>query len=421
MKSDAKDGMPGGVGAASSRIGRGSIFVGAPSISVQGSRPRGIAFLRDAFRPMYLGGALFAAIAVPLWLTMWYHGRYLPSLPPIQWHMHEMVFGFAVAIIVGFLFTAARNWTGAPLPAGVSLGSIVLLWVVARLGMFFAYGVGTAVVDSLLLVVVASVLARRFLQARSYSNLPLVGVLSGLAACNVASHAAMLGWIGLAPNVPIELGLMLVVLVELIIAGRVVPAFTANAIPGIRQFRATWLRRLAFTATLVAFLSDTLGLPAAWTGSVAILASGAVAGQALGWNPFRTLARPMLWVLHAGYAWIAVGLFLLGLVWLGSLPRSAAIHAFAAGSIGCLVMGMVTRTSLAHSGRPVRAGWPEVTSYVLVLLAALLRVGAALVPPWYAWALLVAGAAWLLAFGIYAIAYAPLLVRGRPLRSARAT
>ena len=129
---------------------RATVFVTAPSISA-GPRIKPhlnrSQFFHDAFRPFYLGGAFFAAIAVPLWLGMWYHNYFTPSLPSLYWHAHEMVFGFAGAIIIGFLFTAARNWTGLPLPAGIPLGLLVSLWLVSRVGMFFAYGPALAVVD----------------------------------------------------------------------------------------------------------------------------------------------------------------------------------------------------------------------------------------------------------------------------------
>lgn len=392
---------------------RATVFVAVPAISA-GTRtsPRAgrSSFFLDAFRPFYLGGAVFAAIAVPLWLAMWYHNIFTPSLPPLFWHSHEMVFGFVAAIIIGFLFTAARNWTGLPLPAGAPLALLVGLWIAARIGMFFAYGPATAVIDSLLLVIVAGVLARKFILARSRRNMPLVIVLMLLAGANIAFHAAAHNLIPVSPLQAVESGLLLVVLVEMIVGGRVVPGFSANAAPGARRWRSTWLHRGSFVLAAVAFFADSLHAPALVTGTVALLAGAAVAAQAIGWNPLAARGNPMLWILHAAYAWIPVGLVLLGLASFGLVPRSAAIHALAVGSMGGLIIGMITRTALGHSGRLVRAGGVEITAFVLVLLAAALRVTASLVPVLYLAGIIAAGAAWTLAAFIYLLAYSRLLL-----------
>lgn len=398
---------------ASSPGAHGAVFVSAPTCSIAGRSAGGATFLRDAFRPFYLGGAIFGGLAVPLWLGMWSRGYATPSLPPLFWHMHEMVFGFAAAIIVGFLFTAARNWTGLPLPAGVPLAVVFALWVAGRIGMFFLYGPATAVIDSLLLPVVAGVLAHKFIRARSLGSMPLVVVLLTLGLANVAFHASMHDLLDVSPVTAIEFGLMLVVLIAMIVGGRVVPGFTANAMPGVRQYRSAWLQRGCFALAAASFVLDALHLPPAWTGSVAMLAGVAVGAQALGWNPLATRGRAILWVLHVSYAWIPVGLILLGLASLGLVPRSAAIHALAVGAMGGLIMGMITRTALGHSGRPVVAGRWETTAYILVLSGAVLRVGAALIPTVYLAGMFSAGMAWTLAFSLYAITYAPVLTRPR--------
>lgn len=396
---------------------RATVFVTAPSISA-GPRVKPHVnlsqFFQDAFRPFYLGGALFAAIAVPLWLGMWYHNYVTPSLPSLYWHAHEMVFGFAAAIIIGFLFTAARNWTGLPLPAGMPLALLAGLWLAARVGMFFAYGPGTAVADSLLLVIVAGVLARKFILARSWCSMPMVIVLSLLAGANIAFHAAAHNLIPISPLRAIEAGLLFVVLIEMIVGGRVVPGFSANAAPGVWRWRSTWLQRGAFTLAAAAFLADSFHAPPLVTGALALLAGAAVAVQAIGWNPFAARGNPMLWILHAAYAWIPIGLALLGLAAFGIVPRSAAIHALAVGSMGGLIIGMITRTALGHSGRMVRAGRVEVTAFILVLLAAALRVAATLIPPFYLAGMLAAGSAWAAAFLLYVVSYGPILLGKRP-------
>lgn len=395
------------------------VFVNAPSISV-GPRAEPdvnvFRFFLDAFRPFYLGGAFFAAIAVPLWLGMWYLNRFTPTLPSLYWHAHEMVFGFAVAIIIGFLFTAARNWTGLPLPAGMPLAMLSGLWLAARVGMFFAYGPATAVVDSLLLVVVAGVLARKFTRAGNWSSMPLVMVLMLLTSANVAFHAAAHELIPISPLQAVESGLFFVVLIEMIVGGRVVPGFSTNAVLGAWRWRSTWLHRGSLILAASAFLADSFHAMPDVTGTLALLAGAAVAVQAAGWNPLAARVDPMLWILHAAYAWIPIGLALLGLSAFGLVTRSAAIHSLAVGSMGGLIIGMITRTALGHSGRLVRAGRLEVVAFILVLVAAGLRVAAALSPSFYLVGMFAAGTAWSAGFGLYVVSYGPILLGKRPPR-----
>lgn len=395
------------------------MFVPGPSLSTRPGIPRQARLLDDAFRPFYLGGTLFGAIAVPLWLGAWYHGYLPPSLPGLFWHAHEMVFGFASAIIVGFLFTAARNWTGLPLPSGLPLALVFGLWVAARLGMYFAYSPASAALDTLVLLAVAGVLGARFVRARSWCSIPLLGVLLALGVTNGVFHASILGWVGLAPLAVAEVGLLLVVLIQMIVGGRVVPGFTATAIPGVWQVRSRWLHVVCFVLTALALASDAAMLGPAWTGALSCLAGLAVAVQAAGWNPLAARGRPMVLVLHVSYAWIPLGLVLLGMSSLGVVPRSAAMHALAVGSMGGLIISMITRTALGHSGRPVRAGKLELVMFVLVHVAATARVIAALVPVAYLWGLAFAGLAWTTAFLLFAGGYSPMLMGARPRAQSR--
>lgn len=392
-------------------------FVGAPTCSAErtGATSSGRkAFFGDAFRPFYLGGTIFATLAIPLWLGSWYHGYLPPTMQPILWHMHEMVFGFAGAIIVGFLFTAARNWTGLPLPAGAPLAILFGLWVIARLGMYFAYGPTVAAIDSMGLFIVAGVLAYKFVRARSTRSMPLVVVLFLLGTANVWFHLTTLGVLSQSPIVATEAGLMLIVLIELIVAGRVVPGFTASAFPEVRVRRSLSLHVACFALSAAAFVGDAVNGPPLAT---AVLAGGAavvVLVQCLEWKPLATRARPMILVLHISHLWIPVGLALLGLSAVGVVSRSSAIHALAVGSMAGLILSMVTRTSLGHSDRPIRAGRREVVMFVLIHAAAILRVVAALVPAFYLWGIAASGISWLIAFALFVVAYTPILLGARP-------
>ena len=385
--------------------GRGGVYVSMSSAQVP--------LFQDAFRPFYLGAALFAMVAMAIWLSIWRNGTPEPSLPALFWHMHEMVFGFAAAVIVGFLFTAARNWTGLPLPAGASLGVLVGLWVASRVGMFVAYGTVVAALDSVLLPIVAMVLAFRFVRARSFGNLPVVAVLLGLASANIAFHVSMLWHGGDRAVQMVEGGLLLVVLLEMLIGGRIIPGFTANALAGVKQWRPRWLKILAVCAATVAVGCDMFHAPYMLSGMAALVASVLVGATAAGWNAPAVRGRPMLLVLHVSYAWIPIGFALLGLAALGVVPRTAAIHAMAVGAMGGLIIGMITRTALGHTGRPVRAGRWEVAAFALVQIAAALRVGAALMPDYLSGALFVSGYAWIAAFGLYVGAYFPVLALRR--------
>lgn len=378
-----------------------------------GPPAHGWPLLRLGFRPFYLGAALFAAVAVPLWAAVWLGALAAPmALPPLWWHAHEMLFGFAAAVIVGFLLTAGKAWTGLPTPRGVALGALALLWLAARVAGVFAPPAVFAVLDLLLLPAVALVLTRLLLRAGNRRNLPLAGLLGALALANAAFHAAALGLVALPPLAPLHAGLALIVMIECVMAGRVVPSFTANATPSMVLVPQPRVARAALVASALG-LAGWVFAPAAAVTALA-LAAAALLHLRLqwGWQPWVTRDRPILWVLHASYAFIPLGLALLALAVPGWVAVSAGVHALAVGATGGLIIGMVTRTARGHTGRPLRASRSEVAAYGLVLAAALLRSLAPLVmapTP----ALVAAAAAWTVAFLLYAWRFAPWLLSTR--------
>jgi len=392
-------------------IGVRGEFVGMPTISSSRTEGRRWTLLRDAFRPFYVAAALFSAIALPVWLGTWYHGYFPPRLVPLLWHTHEMVYGFVAAVMTGFLFTAGRRWTGLPIHSSATLAGLAALWLAARAGMFFFYGRACAVIDTLFLPTVAFMLLRAFARARSFRNVPIAGILLALGITNALFHLGALGALDLPPLVCVEAGLMLVVMVELIVAGRVIPAFTSAGVPGARMFRFSLLDAFTLSLAAATFAGDGFGVDPMLTGVTALFASLLAAARGAGWNPVAARRSPMLLVLHAGHAWIPLGLLLLFLAAVEIVPRSAAIHAFAAGSTGGLIIGMITRTALGHSDRPIRAGRGEIAMFILVHASALLRVAAAVIPSIYFGGMLAAGIAWFLAFVLYLICYARLLLR----------
>ncbi len=389
----------------------------AAAAAPPGESARGLPLLRLGFRPFYGAAAAYAALAVPLWVAVALGGFAWPGpVPALLWHAHEMLFGFAAAVIVGFLLTAGKAWTGQATPRGLALGGLVLLWLAARLAAVVAPPVVFAVLDLALLPLVAAALARVLLRAGNRRNLPLVGLLLLLTLANAAFHASALGWLDLNPLRPLHAALALVVMIECVMAGRVVPAFTMGATPGLKLAAPRWLSPAALAAT-VAGLAAWVLAPAAggWAlFTAAVLALAAVLHAALlaSWRPWATARRPILWILHAAYAWIPIGLLLLAASALGVVAASAGVHALAVGATGGLVIGMVTRTARGHTGRPLKVGRVETGAYALVMAAAALRV---LLPlaglPRLAWML--AAACWTAAFSLYLVVYAPWLAQPR--------
>jgi uncharacterized protein involved in response to NO len=367
------------------------------------------------FRPFYLVGALFAALGIPLWLAMFMGSlSATPAVPALLWHAHEMLFGFAVAIIIGFLLTAGKNWTGLATPRGVSLGGLVVLWLSARVAGLTGPPTLYAVLDASLLPVAAFIFARLLLRAKNYRNLPLALILSLLAAANITFHLTELGVLSLPAMTPLHAALGLIIMIESVVAGRVIPAFTMAATPGLRVQAFPWLERSAIGMTAVALLL-WLFAPAGALGAGALMtAAGLQATRLLGWRPLVARQKPILWILHAAYAWIATGLFLLALSQLGWVATSVGVHALAVGATGGLIIGMVTRTARGHTGRPLTVSRLEVFAYVLVMASAVLRVLVPLlVPGAYMAALVLAAAAWGIAFVIYLWIFTPWLLQTR--------
>jgi uncharacterized protein involved in response to NO len=370
--------------------------------------PRGFALFNLGFRPFYLLAALFGAAAVVAWVAS-IEGRIAPPgvHAGVAWHAHEMVFGFALAVIAGFLLTAGRVWTGLATPEGLPLALIALHWIGARLAMLSGPAWLAAAVDGAFPFMLAAVMARVIVISRNARNYFVVALLCALGAANVAFHAGY----GLAA---VRAALWLVMMLVVVMAGRVVPAFTASALPQVKVLRRARLDNAAIVLTLAAFACDLLGVENRILAAVALAAAVLHLWRQAGWAPLATRGRPILWILHLSHAWIPAGLALLALGSLGVVPANAAIHAFGAGAIGGLIIGMITRTALGHTARPLAAGRAETASYLLVHAAAALRLLAVLAPGLgYVPLLGAAGVCWAAAFLIYFAVYLPRLAAPR--------
>jgi len=372
---------------------------------------------RLGFRPFYLAAAAFAALAVPLWVA-----QYLGWLPTeagealhlsFGWHMHEMVFGMAVAVVIGFLYTAGYNWTGLWTPTGAHLRALVGLWLAGRLAMLLAGPATGALIDLLFLPTATWPLWRVMRKSGNSRNYFLVGLLGLLAVANAVFHAAALGWIAVAPAAPVHAAVLIIVLMEAAIGTRVLPMFTRNGAPGTAPRVQVRLDRWSLGMLAVSALCWIAEAPAWLFGPLALAAAALILLRLWRWQAMRTLHVPLLWILHLSYAWIAAGLILLALSRWQLVGSSAGFHALTVGSMAGLILGMITRTALGHTGRPLKAGRAERCMFVLIQASALTRVLAALGLDSQALLLAISGACWAVAFLAYVAVYLPYLRSAR--------
>jgi uncharacterized protein involved in response to NO len=372
------------------------------------------------FRPFFLLAALFAASAIPLWLLI-YQGSLvsISHLPPTIWHAHEMVFGFAIAVVAGFLLTAATNWTGRRTATGLGLGALVALWIAGRLGLLAGQSVPAWLVigiDAAFLPALAVVLAIPLLAAGNRRNVIFPVVLLVLAGVNLSVHLGAIGIIDWDPSRGLRVAIDLVLLMIGVLGGRVIPSFTRNALPHARVDPCPKASALALLSLAALALAELATDNPMITGSICLAAGVANILRMRGWGSLATLHTPILWILHVGYAWLAAGLILRGVAELtNTIPTDAGIHALALGAIGSMILGMMSRVALGHTGRPIVAAPLTIASYWLVNAAALLRVLFALT-----WddtlrmaSLGGSGLLWSLAFLCFTIVYLPILCRPR--------
>ncbi len=366
------------------------------------------------FRPFYLLASVFAALSIPLWALQF--SGYLPHayLAGPLWHAHEMLFGFALAVIVGFLFTAGRNWTGRPTPTGPLLMALAALWLIARVLVLTPYATAAAVANVGFPAAAAVALGVPFVQARNRRNYFFVALLGLMAVAALCFHLAHLGKAALPAWQGIRVALDVVLFILVVMGGRVIPMFTNNGVPGAQAAKKPWLEKTALGCVLAVLALDAMGVQGSVLALVTLLACVAHASRWTLWQPWKTLGVPLVWVLHLAYLWIPVHLLLRALGEWGWVAPTLATHALTVGAIGGLVIGMMTRTARGHTGRPLRADRYETACYGFILLAAAVRVFL----PWLAptqtvHATLVSACLWSAGFGIYAIRYWPILSRPR--------
>lgn len=395
-----------------------------------GAAGAGPVWLQSGFRPFFLLGSLYAALALAVWLAVFAGWWTAPvaargaGWPAVYWHGHEMLYGFVATAIAGFLLTAVPNWTGTARIGGVALAGLLGAWLAGRLTMGLAFGspslgLAAAVCDVVFLPLLAFAVGRPIWRAGKRHNYPVVGVLVALSLVNAAAHAGVLAREPAFVRDSLYLALYLVCVLLAIISGRIVPLFTRNALRrrGVDAAvgSAAWAER-----ALVPVMGLTVALVWAWprsapAGAAALACGGLLLVRQSGWQPWHTLREPVLWVLHVGHAWLAVGFLCLGASALGDVfPASTGAHALSAGAIGTMIVGVMSRVALGHTGRPIAASPAIVAAYALVVAGGALRVFAPLVwPGHYVGSIVAAGVAWGAGYLLFAAVAAPVLVRAR--------
>jgi len=374
----------------------------------------GYALWSLGFRPFYLLASVFSAISVLLWAAQF--SGLLPNayLQGALWHGHEMLFGYTMAVVAGFLLTAVRAWTGQETITGAPLMALAALWVAGRVLVLTPLGVWSAVVNAAFPVALALAIAVPLWRARNVRNYFFVGLLLLMATLVGTLHAALLGVFELPPRLGLVLGLDVMLFIMAVMSGRVIPMFTNNGVPGAGAERRALIEKLALASVLLLLAADLLQLP---SGLVAVVALGAALAHGIRlwlWRPWRTLAVPLVWILHAAYAWIVTYLAMRALSAAGLIGASYAIHAFTVGAIGGLTMGMMTRTARGHTARPLRADGFELACFLLIQAAAMVRVfGGMITPAWYLASVQISGVLWAAAFGLFAVRYWPVLTQPR--------
>ena len=381
-------------------------------------RYSGPAVFSFGFRPFFLFAAVWAALAVPIWISAYALGDGMVGATDGRiWHIHEMLFGYLGGVIAGFLLTAVPNWTGRMPVTGASLAGLFALWLAGRAAGFAPESLSTpaAIIDAAFLVVFAAVIWREVLAANNRRNLPVCLMVTVLAAANVAFHLR-----GVMPVFgPGSERAAVAVIIGLValIGGRVTPSFTLNwtRARGVAAAPAPFGRYDQLTLGLTAVaLAAWVGWPwAPATGAVLIAAGFANLIRVLRWKGWLARTEPLVWILHAGYLWIGVGLTLLGVSALAPAiaPATAGVHALTAGAMGVMTLAMMTRATLGHTGRPRVSNRATTAIYAAVLLAAVVRVCAPFHAEWTIGLLGLSAALWSLAFLGFAAAYGPMLLK----------
>ena len=376
------------------------------------------AILGYGFRPFFLLAGIHAAIAIPVWLVaLLGHGSLRSPLPPLTWHAHEMLFGFILAAVAGFLLTAVPSWTGQRGYAGVPLLGLAVLWIAGRLVTSLPLGLPAGVValiDLAFIPALVLTLLPALIRSGNLRNTVFIGMLAALFAANLNFHLA-----GASSVDPLMLGINLILLMVAMVGGRILPAFTSSGLKQqgidvrIRRYPpldiATLMAAFAILIIDIFFQGTTIAAVAA------LLTAALLALRMARWQGHRTLRQPIIWVLHIAYAWLPIGLALKA-VWLfgAPIPETSWLHALTTGAFSTMILAVMSRVALGHTGRELVAPGLIVVAYYLITIAALLRVFGPILyaQGWRLW-MITSGLIWSLAFILFVVVYVPILCSRR--------
>ncbi|RWG90103.1 NnrS family protein [Mesorhizobium sp.] len=378
------------------------------------------AILSNGFRPFFLLGSLQAGIAILLWLPL-YYGKLetFSAFLPVDWHIHELLFGYLTAVVTGFLLTAIPNWTGRLPVQDFRLLVLVLLWIAGRAAVFFSAEMGwllSAAIDCSFLLAVVAAAATEIIAGRNWRNLKVLLPVATLLAANVMFHVEA-HYQGVS-DTSRRLSLGAVVVLIMIIGGRIIPSFTRNWL--VRE-KPGWLPAPFGRFDVGTIALSAVGL-AGWTffpeavatGVLLVAAAGFNAVRLARWAGHRTLPDPLVLILHVAFAFVPLGLLLAGLAVFAPerIPAVSGIHALAVGAIACMTLAVMARATLGHTGRDLKASRGTCAVFVAIISAAVLRVAAAMMPA-AAILLHISAALWVAAFAGYALLFGGMLLRPR--------
>jgi uncharacterized protein involved in response to NO len=380
---------------------------------------RGPALLSYGFRPFFLLGAIYAGLAILAWLPI-FNGELVLSTAfgPIDWHVHEMLYGYLPAVVTGFLLTAIPNWTGRLPIQGTPLLTLVVVWLAGRVAVTFSAEIGwlpAAIIDVSFLVLVVAATAREIVVGKNWRNLRVVGLVTLLLAGNIAFHleAHFSG----SAEFGARIGIAAVVLLLVVIGGRIIPSFTRNWLarenPG--RLPAPFAR---FDVAVIGLSAATLALwtaqPVGGITAAALAVTGALHLVRLArWAGDRTWRDRLVLILHIGYAFVPLGFLLASAAALAVVPADIGTHAWTVGAAGTMTLAVMTRASLGHAGKALTASAVTQAVYAAIVIAALARICSSLEPAWSELLLHVSAFAWVAAFFGFAISFGPLLVRAK--------
>jgi uncharacterized protein involved in response to NO len=382
-----------------------------------------IPLIRLGFRPFFLAGTIFSIIAMLLWLMLYRTElNFQPFGGGYWWHIHEMIFGFGCAIIAGFLLTAVQNWTGLPGVQGKMLAALFSLWLLGRVCLIFPDLLGTrlsTIVDLAFLPCIAFILAKPILAVKQYRNLFFVPLLTIFTIANVQMHASLYYPRLFSTQYAGYAGVMLMTLLISVMAGRVVPMFTANGTQTPKATTLTWLDKLTNGSlamiTILLLLHPAIGLNHFYFGGLLIFAGISQTVRWYRWRPWVTLGVPLLWSLHLAIKALAFGLILLGLSYLiPEIPSSHILHLITVGGLGGVILAMISRVSLGHTGRTLQAPKLMSLAFAALILASLVRsFGPWGFPDKTMIFINISGLLWMVSFMLFAICYGPMLLKAR--------